>query len=139
MKKIITFAAFVIVAVAFCSCKSNPVEPNIIGTGTIQYAPKGDNYYVTIDSNSYPVASITVTRENHSASDPYTKMAPMEGMKVTIFTSKNYKGTQAVLGEQTAEQIEDLYFTDQSVDFFIFFIIIGTILLIGIGLAKKAS
>jgi hypothetical protein len=113
MKKIIIFAAAVIVAIAFCSCKSQPVEPDIIGSGTVQYAQKSDTYYVVIDSTSYPVESVMVPKQKPETNDRYDEIDPIEGMNVTIFTSKNYKGLHVMYGSnQTSEQIETLYLKD---------------------------
>ena len=40
------------------------------------------------------------------------EMEPVYGMLVTIFTSQNMTGIQAVTGEQSIEQIEELYHTN---------------------------
>ena len=110
MKRIIVFAAFIIAAVAFSSCKSKTVDPYIIGTGVIKETPEG--YYVTIGMEKWPVTFITAQKMKETEFSKSKKIAPVEGVMVTVFTSDNYKGVQAVLGEQSEEQIEALYYAN---------------------------
>lgn len=110
MKRIIVFAAFIISAVAFSSCKSDPVDPYIIGTGVIKENLEG--YYVTIGMEKWPVTSIKALKIKEHEYSKSEEIAPVEGVLVTVFTSDNYAGVQAVLGEQNEEQIEALYYTN---------------------------
>ena len=139
MKRIIIFVAFIVAAIAFCSCKSQPVEPNIIGTGIVQSTPESDAFYVELDGNYYPIESVTVLKRKPTDSNRWEKVAPVKGVEVTIFSSVRYKGIQAVLGKQTSDQIEELYFNDNTTNvlFFIFLMVLA--LLIGFGCSKNAD
>lgn len=139
MKKIIIFAAAILAAIAFCSCKSQPVEPDIIGTGIVQSTPESDAFYVELDGNYYPIESVTVLKQKPTDSNRWEKVAPVKGVEVTIFSSVRYKGIQAVLGEQNSEQIEELYLNNYTANvlFFIFLMVLA--LLIGFGCSKNAD
>ena len=137
MKKLLFFAAFLIAALMFSSCKSNPVEPNIIGTGIVQSVPEGDAFYVEVDGQYYPIETVTVLKQKASDGKRWEKVAPVKGVEVTIFTSVSQKGTQAVLGEQNTEQIEELYFNDYTANVMFLIFLMVVIILIGIGCAKS--
>lgn len=110
MKKIIIFAVVIFAAIAFTSCKSDPVDPYIIGTGVIKENLEG--YYVTIGMEKWPVTSVTALKVKEREYSRAEEIVPVKGLLVTVFTSDNYAGVQAVLGEQNEEQIEALYYTN---------------------------
>ncbi len=81
---------------------SEPIEPKIIGTGNLQYEAKTDTWFVVIDSTQY-----TITSVNCAQAIGYIN--PVEGILVTVFTSHSMEGLQAITGEQSVKQIEEVY------------------------------
>lgn len=121
------------VALTGCSCSafdSDPIEPNIIGTGNVQYEVKSGTWFVVVDSTQYFVATVTVPKDTPHSSGKTQNIEPVEGMLVTIFTSPRETGVQAVTGKQSAEQIEELYHTNSTVEI----ILLGLLLLGFLGL-----
>ncbi|MBO7556172.1 MAG: hypothetical protein J6T72_02100 [Alphaproteobacteria bacterium] len=110
MKKVIILVA--VLATIFSSCSrfdSKPVEPHIIGVSNLQYDAKSGLYYCVIDSMQYTVSEVTIPDESPRTYSKTQPMAAVEGMKVTIFTTPHHNGVQAVVGEQSEEQIEEMY------------------------------
>ena len=123
------------VALTGCSCSafdSEPIEPNIIGTGNLQYEVKSGTWFVVVDSTQYTVTTVTIPKDTPHSSGQTQNIEPVEGMLVTIFTSPRETGVQAVTGKQSAEQIEELYRTNSTVD-----IIFGFLLLCFLGLGAR--
>ncbi len=110
MKKIIIFAVVIFAAIAFTSCESKPVDPYIIGSGTVK--KNLDGFYVTVGMEKWPISEVTALKVKDAPHSRAEEILPVEGLVVTVFTSDNYPGVQAVLGEQNQEQIEALYHTD---------------------------
>ncbi len=121
------------VALTGCSCSafdSDPIEPNIIGTGNVQYEVKSGTWFVVVDSTQYTVTTVTILDNNPHTSGKTQNIEPVEGMLVTIFTSPRETEVQAVTGKQSAEQIEELYHTNSTVDI----ILLGFLLLCFLGI-----
>ena len=111
MKKII-FVLIATLSVALTGCSvfdSEPIEPNIIGTGNLQYEMKSGTWFVVVDSTQYTVATVTILDNNPHSYGKTQDVEPVEGMLVTVFTSPRMTGVQAVAGNQSVEQIEELY------------------------------
>ena len=142
MKKLV-FALIAALSVALTGCsafESEPIEPNIIGTGNLQYEAKSGTWFVVIDSTQYTVATVTLLDNNPHSYGKTQNVEPVEGMLVTVFTSPRMNGIQAVTGRQSIEQIEELYHTDETVVVAVF----GLLLLCVLGIAilprtKKSS
>ena len=116
MKKLV-FALIAALSVALTGCsafESEPIEPNIIGTGNLQYEAKSGTWFVVIDSTQYTVATVTILDNNPHSYGKTQNVEPVEGMLVTVFTSPRMNGIQAVTGRQSIEQIEELYHTDET-------------------------
>lgn len=116
MKKLV-FMLIAALSVALTSCSafdSELIEPNIIGTGNLQYEVKSGTWFVVVDSTQYTVASVTILDHNPRSYGKTQNIEPIEGMLVTVFTSPRETGVQAVTGEQSAEQIEELYHTNST-------------------------
>lgn len=141
MKKLL-FLAMAVLA-TFCSCSrfdSKPIEPNIIGVGYLQYDSVSQTCYTTVDSMSYTVTSVTIPNEDLHSWSVTQDIAPMEGAKVTIFTSKKSHGIQAVLGEQDEEQIEALYHKNYTAGIIVLSIFgVAIILLVIMDIPKKSN
>jgi hypothetical protein len=111
MKKLV-FALIAALSVALTGCsafESEPIEPNIIGTGNLQYEAKSGTWFVVVDSTQYTVATVTILDNNPHSYGKTQDVEPVEGMLVTVFTSPRMTGVQAVAGNQSVEQIEELY------------------------------
>lgn len=133
MEKLV-FALIATLSVALTGCsafESEPIEPKIIGTGNLQYEAKSGTWFVVIDSTQYTVATVTILDNNPHSYGKTQNVEPVEGMLVTVFTSPRKTGVQAVTGRQTAEQIEELYHTDETVVVVVF----GLLLLCVLGIA----
>lgn len=114
MKKIALMLT-VVLSMTLTSCslfESKKIEPQVIGTGILLYNSQYDLWFVPIDATSYydisaiknPASSAHIFKPEEIR--PTQEMA---GHIVTIFTAKKKKGLHAVLGDQSAEQIEALY------------------------------
>ena len=110
---------------------SDPIEPNIIGSGNLQYEMKSGTWFVVVDSTQYTVATVTILDNNPHSYGKTQNVEPVEGMLVTVFTSPRMNGIQAVTGRQSIKQIEELYHTDETVVVFVF----GLLLLCVLGIA----
>ena len=133
MKKLV-FALIAALSVALTGCsafESEPIEPKIIGTGNLQYEAKSGTWFVVVDSTQYTVATVTILDNNPHSYGKTQNVEPVEGMLVTVFTSPRMNGIQAVTGEQSVEQIEELYNTDETVVVVVF----GLLLLCVLGIA----
>ena len=133
MKKLV-FALIATLSVALTGCsafESEPIEPNIIGTGNLQYEAKSGTWFVVVDSTQYTVTDVTVRNPDKYAFSITQNVKPVEGMLVTIFTSPRMKGIQAVTDKQSVEQIEALYQsrTSKMQIILIFCIVFGVVLL----------
>ena len=101
-----------VIAVLFSSCSwfdSKPINPKIIGVSYLQYDAKSGNHYCVVDSTRYIVSEVTIPDKSSRSSSAPQQMAAVEGMKITIFTTQYRSGVQAVAGEQTEAQIEEIY------------------------------
>ncbi len=117
MKKLV-FMLMAALSVALTSCSwldSKPIEPDIIGTGNVQYDAVEGIWFTEIDSIRYIVTRVTIPNTNQRLAGPIQEIAPVEGMYVTLFTSPRMKGTQAVAGRQSMWQIEDIYYVNYSI------------------------
>ena len=133
MRKLI-FMLIAALSVALTSCSvfdSEPIKPNIIGTGNLQYEAKSDTWFVFVDSTQYTVANVTILDQNPRSFNKTQNIEPVEGMLVTVFTSPRRIGVQAVTGKQSVEQIEELYHTNNTGMVIVF----GAIILCLIGIA----
>ena len=140
MKKLLFFAVFFITALTFSSCESEPIEPNIIGVGYLQYDSVSQTCYTTVDSMSYTVTSVTIPNKDLHSWSVTQDIAPMEGAKVTIFTSKKSHGIQAVQGVQNEDQIEALYHENYTAGIIVLSIFgIAIILLVIMDIPKKSN
>ena len=139
MKKLV-FALIAALSVALTGCsafESEPIEPNIIGTGNLQYEAKSGTWFVVIDSTQYTVATVTILDNNPHSYGKTQNVEPVEGMLVTVFTSPRMSGIQAVTGRQSIEQIEELYHTDETVVVVVFGLLLLCVLGIAIPNTKK--
>ena len=142
MKKLLfLLAAFLVLFTNCTAFDSDPVEPNIIGVGNLQYDVTNDIYYVQIDTISYTVEAITVPDRNPRSYSATQKISPVEGARVTIFNCKGNKRIRAVQGAQTVEQIEALYHENYTFLYalmaVVFILIIG--LIIGLFVTEGTS
>ena len=129
---VVVLIAALSVALTGCSAfDSTPIEPNIIGTGNVQYEAKSGTWFVVVDSTQYTVANVTILDHNPRSYGKTQNVEPVEGMFVTIFTSPRKTGVQAVTGKQSAEQIEELYHTNSTTGV----ILLGLLLLCVLGIA----
>lgn len=112
MNKLKLLLLMTIVLVTCVSCSwfvSDPVKPKILGVVNLHYDAKSDLCYATVDTIQYTVATVTIPDRNPRSYSKTQKLQPVDGMKVTIFTSPRFTGIQAVLGEQDVDEIEALY------------------------------
>ena len=122
MKKL-SFMLSIMFSMILTSCSwfdSDPIEPNIIGSGNLQYEMKSGTWFVVVDSTQYTVATVTILDNNPHSYGKTQNVEPVEGMLVTVFTSPRMNGIQAVTGRQSIKQIEELYHTDETVVVFVF-------------------
>ncbi len=139
MKKLV-FALIAALSVALTGCsafESEPIEPNIIGTGNLQYKAKSGTWFVVVDSTQYTVATVTILDNNPHSYGKTQNVEPVEGMLVTVFTSPRMNGIQAVTGRQSIEQIEELYHTDETGVVVVFGLLLLCVLGIAIPNTKK--
>ena len=133
MKKLI-FVLIAALSVALTGCSafdSEPIEPNIIGTGNLQYEAKSGTWFVVVDSTQYTVATVTILDNNPHSYGKTQNVEPVEGMLVTVFTSPRMNGIQAVTGRQSIEQIEELYHNNETVVIVVFGLLLLCVLGIG--------
>ena len=133
MKKLF-FMLIIMLSMILTSCSwfdSNPIEPNIIGSGNLQYEMKSGTWFVVVDSTQYTVATVTILDNNPHSYGKTQDVEPVEGMLVTVFTSPRMTGVQAVAGNQSVEQIEELYHRNSTSGV----ILLGLLLLCVLGIA----
>ena len=133
MRKKLVFMLIAALSVALTGCSafdSDPIEPNIIGTGNLQYEPKSGTWFVAVDSTQYTITNVTILDHNLRSFLKTRDIEPVEEMLVTIFTSPRMTGIQVVTGRQTVEQIEELYRTNATGAF----ILCGILILCVIGI-----
>ena len=112
MKK---FIIFLTIAVAICvlnSCQSDPINPQIIGTTHLK-TEKGI-IFAEFDSMRY-VPQTVYTGEIEGRDGIRTTVKPVDGMLVTVFTSKIHRKAVFFVGEVTAKEIEAYYHRDWSI------------------------
>ena len=133
MKKIVfmLIATFSVMLTSCSAFDSEPIKPQIIGTGNLQYEAKTGTWFVVIDSTQYTITSVTIPDHNPRTIGHTQDINPVEGMLVTVFTSHSMSGLQAVTGEQSVKQIEEFYHTNDTGVFVVF----GILLLCMIGIA----
>ena len=137
MKKLV-FMLVAALSVALTGCSafdSEPIEPKIIGTGNLQYETKSGTWFVVVDSTQYTVANVAIPDSNPRSVAKNQSIEPVEGMLVTVFTSPRITGVQAVSGEQSTEQIEELYKTNSSITLVVF----GLLVLCVIGVVSRKN
>jgi hypothetical protein len=125
MKKLVLFMLIATLGVALTSCScfdSQPVNPQIIGYGYLQYDAEKDLHYVTIDSVSFIIDEVTIPDSNTRTASVTQDIDAVDGMAVTIFTYSRSEDIKAVAGNQTVEEIEDLYRENYS--FTVFFMVL---------------
>ena len=129
MKKLLYLLA-VLAVIVFNACKSEPIAPNIIGTGIVHEDQKTGHFYVPIGSMTYTIDHIYSS--SYRPDDGPVKMAPREGLEVTIFTTPDNDNVRAVIGKQNEQQI--VATMDNHVDWggmmLIFAAYVGTIILL---------
>ena len=133
MKKLF-FMLIIMLSMILTSCSwfdSNPIEPNIIGSGNLQYEMKSGTWFVVVDSTQYTVATVTILDNNPHSYGKTQDVEPVDGMLVTVFTSPRMTGVQAVAGNQSVEQIEELYHRNSTSGV----ILLGLLLLCVLGIA----
>ncbi len=133
MKKLV-FVLMAALSVALTGCSwfdSKPIEPHILGTANLQYETKSGTWYVVIDSAQYTVANVTIREQNPRSIGKTQDIAPVDGMLVTVFTSPKMTGIKAVVGEQSVDDIEELYRTNDAGVIMVF----GLLLLCVIGVS----
>lgn len=111
MKKLI-FALALALSATLTGCSwfdNTPIEPNIIGTGSVHYDAVEGFWFTEIGPTRYVVTEVDVPARNPRIMGKTQGIDPVEGIIVTLFTSPRMKGTQAVIGKQSTEQIEELY------------------------------
>ncbi len=140
MKKLLFM--FIALSVMLPSCSwfdSEPINPKIIGTGNIQYNTKSELWYVVVDSSQFTVTQVTIRDNNPHTHSTTQEVSPVEGMLVTIFTSERMLGLQAVTGRQSVEQIEELYYTnDTGVVIILGFVLLCIVMcLTGVSISRK--
>jgi len=136
--KNLVFVLIAALSVALTGCSafdSKPIEPNVIGSGNLQYEAKSGTWFVVVDSTQYTVATVTILDNNPRSFSKIQSVEPVEGMLVTVFTSPRKTGVQAITGEQSVEQIEELYRTNVS----IILIIFGLLVLCVIGVVSRKN
>ena len=112
MKKFVLFLLIATLGVALTSCSwfdSAPVNPKIIGIGNLEYDSKSGLLFAVIDSTQYTVAKVTIPDHNVRSFSVTQDIQPVDGMQVTVFTYSLESGIQAVAGNQSVEEIEELY------------------------------
>jgi len=122
MKKLV-FALIAAFCAALTSCSafdSEPIEPNVIGSGNLQYEAKSGTWFVVIDSMQYTVTNVTIPSHNPRTLGKTQDVEPVDGMLVTVFTSPRMQGVQAVSGTKSVAEIEKLYRTNSTTGFVLF-------------------
>ena len=106
---------------------SDPIEPNIIGSGNLHYEAKSGTWFVVVASTRYTVANVSIPDPEPYVMRKIRSIEPVDGMLVTVFTSPHMKGIQGIVGKQSIKQIEELYRSTASEMriVFIFFICIA--------------
>ena len=122
------FCLFTIVA-----CKVEPIEPEIIGTGILT---KGVDYYTEVNAERYAVTSLLVAEHKGLAPVATTRLRNYVGKTITCFTTKLAHDPQFILGDLTAEEIEDLY-DEPCSDIGRWLVILGIMMLIAHCLEKR--
>lgn len=131
MSKLKLLFLMMVVLMTFVSCSyfvSEPVNPKILGVVNLQCDAKSDRCYATVDSVQYTVVAVAVPDRNPRSYSKTQRLRPVEGMKVTIFTSPKFTSVQAVLGDQDEDEIEALY-KENYIGLVIVFVLIAVFLI----------
>lgn len=143
MNKLKLLFLMMVVLVTFVSCScfvSDPVKPKILGVVYLHHDSKSDLCYATVDTIQYTVTTVTIPDRNPRSYSKTQELQPVDGMKVTIFTSPKFKGVQAVLGDQDEDEIEAMY-RENYVGLVILFVVFAAFLIAviieGIGKRRK--
>lgn len=113
MKKSVFFLLTAL-CVALTGCNedwgaSDPIDAKVIGVGNMHYDAEHGLYSVMIDSVSYSISEITLF-DSHSTTYTNMKGVPeLDGAVVTVFTSNRTMGAQAIAGNKTSEEIEEVF------------------------------
>lgn len=129
MKKIIIFAAFLVAAFTFNSCKK--ANPDVIGVGKIEWNSIDKNYCVQIGSETYPISTVIVPDDNWCKFAETKDLSPLQGAKVTIFYSSKHSEPKAILGIETEENIDALYHHRKGRIYAVLAIVLGGLSIIG--------
>ncbi len=123
MKKIILYLIAAVAVLLLIGCKSDPINPKIIGTTYLQ-EEKG-LIFADFDSVRY-APTIIYTGEKVGRDGIKATLKPITGMQVTAFTSNIHKEPVFFAGIVTVEQIENFYNKNPS------FLIVGLIIIFGL-------
>lgn len=119
MKKLL-FLSLLFLSISACA---KPLNPEIIGHGTLTSTPKDGSYFVEIGEEKYDVEQIWA--ENlEKRGDKIVKLAPTSGVEVTLFKSRQQRQTICVMGNKNVEELEEMFQTNTT----------GKVLLRGISL-----
>ena len=117
MKKIIIPVLVIFTILSFIGCKSEPIEPQIIG---ITHLKTEKGIIIAEIDSIYYVPTEIYTGEKTQKYGMATKIKPIDGMLVTCFTSKAIPGTTFFAGKVTTEEIEEIYYSNSTPFIFIF-------------------
>ena len=142
MKQKIVFLLIFALSVILTSCScfdSKPINPKILGVGNVECDSVQEICFVRVGAYQYVATEVILSC---SQGKSCITRNPKEGMLVTVFTSPTFMGARMVAGEQSVEQIEDMYHTNHGMDVFFccyFFLIVITFLgcFIAIGFASN--
>lgn len=139
MKKLILglIAALSVVLTGCSAFDSEPVEPKIIGSGNVQYDAVEGIWFTEIGTTRYALTKVTIPANNSRKIGKTQDVEPVEGMVVTLFTSPRKNGIQAVTGQQSVEQIEELYRTNSTVAVILLSLLLLCVLGIALPNTKK--
>jgi len=126
MKKFI-FLWLVLTSVCLCGCSwlNHPANVEIIGISNIQN--DGGTLFVEVNSEKYVPHHVYTGMGNPRTGKE--KMFPVEGMKVTCFTTHSKSTVLFIAGEYTRDQLE-VYFKENYSLLLLFFFIIFTVLIL---------
>jgi len=137
MKKIILLMTVGILTFLVTGCSwfdSNPVEPEIIGTGYIKLDRSGN--FVEIDSVRYYPQKI-LTGEHHPRTLGEATMQPVDGMLVTVYKCRNGNNLNFIAGNKDEEAIEALYHRNYTVMFYAMLLFVLCICVFGMRFGKR--
>ena len=112
MKKFVLFLLIATLGVALTSCSwfdSAPVNPKIIGVGNLEFSEDANSNFVVIDSVYYMIDNLKYPRDVKIGYTGSREGPSVVGKQVTVFTFSRKPGVQALIGNLSVEQIENLY------------------------------